>query len=185
MTVVRPAAAAHARCAVLFVRKTSHYKTMAGVDAYDIERDALTWPGGQPAVFHPPCRAWGQLKHFARPRPGERDLAIWSMAMCRKWGGVVEHPKNSDLWRAAGCIGYGMRDQFGGALFPVFQSWWGHKAPKATCFYVVGAVPQLPEFEPPRTLQSVASMSQACREVTPPELAVWLVNLAASCRAQT
>lgn len=74
-----------------------------------------------------------------------------------------------------------VRDDFGGVLIPVYQSWWGHKAPKETCFYVVGAVPELPEYQPPRMVQSVECMSQACREVTPLPLALWLVDLAARC----
>lgn len=168
--------------AALFVRKTSHYKSMVGVDCYDIDRDARTFTGGCPGVYHPPCRAWGKLSHFAKPRQDERELAIWSMGMVRKFGGVLEHPKTSRLWAQSGCIGYGLRDQFGGVLLPVYQSWWGHKAPKETCLYVVGPVPELPQYQPARTIQSVASMSQACREVTPFDLALWLVNVARSCK---
>ena len=55
--------------AVLFVRSDSVYKQMADVDCYDIDRDARTWPGGCPVVAHPPCRAWGLLRQFAKPRP--------------------------------------------------------------------------------------------------------------------
>lgn len=167
--------------AALFVRKTTHYRDIPGVDCYDLERDALTWPGGCPGVFHPPCRSWGKLSQFAKPRPGEKELGLWSMAMVRKCGGVVEHPKSSRLWAVAGCIGYGMRDQFGGVLIPVFQSWWGHKAPKETCFYIVGPVPELPDYVPPKMVQSVESMSKARREVTPFDLAVWLVDVARQC----
>jgi len=169
------------KVAALFVRKTSHYKSMADVDAYDAERDALTFEGGCPGVYHPPCRSWGKLSHFAKPRAGEKELALWSMDMVRKHGGVLEHPKTSRLWAAAGCIGYGIRDNYGGLLIPVYQSWWGHKAPKETCLYVVGALPELPQYQPPRTLQSVESMSQACREVTPLPLAIWLIDLARNC----
>ena len=167
--------------AALLVRKTSHYKRLPGVDCYDSERDALTWCGGCPGVFHPPCRAWGKLSHLAKPRPGEMDLARWSMSMVRRFGGVVEHPKTSRLWSESGCIGYGLRDQFGGLLLPVYQSWWGHRAPKETCFYVVGPLPELPEYQAPRMVQSVESMSQASREATPFDLAVWLVGVARSC----
>jgi hypothetical protein len=170
--------------AALFVRKTSHYKAIPGVDCFDESRNALTWAGGCPGVFHPPCRGWGKLSHFAKTKPGELDLAIWSMAMVRKFGGVVEHPKTSRLWSSAGCLGYGMRDDHGGVLIPVYQSWWGHKAPKETCFYVVGAVPVLPQYQPPVMVQSVENMSQAAREVTPMPLALWLVDLARSAVVQ-
>ena len=41
--------------AILFARKDSVYKAMPGLDVYDFERDALTWPGGAPLIAHPPC----------------------------------------------------------------------------------------------------------------------------------
>jgi len=169
------------KVAALFVRKTSHYKKMVGVDCYDEERNALNFKGGCPGVYHPPCRSWGKLSHFARPRHGERNLALWSMDMVRMFGGVVEHPKDSRLWAETGCGSYGIRDQWGGILIPVYQSWWGHKAPKASCFYFVGHTPELPPYVPPVMIQSVESMSQASREVTPPMLATWLIASARRC----
>jgi hypothetical protein len=44
-----------ASIAALFTRSDSHYKSL-GLDCYDFERDALTWPGGSPGVYHPPCQ---------------------------------------------------------------------------------------------------------------------------------
>lgn len=61
-----------AQIAVLFVRADSCYKRLPGIDAWDAERDALRWPGGVPAVYHPPCRAWATLRHHAKPREGRR-----------------------------------------------------------------------------------------------------------------
>lgn len=167
--------------AALFVRRNSHYKVIPGVDAYDENRNALTWRGGCPGVFHPPCRSWGKLAHFSKHQPGERELALWSMGMVRQWGGVVEHPLHSRLWRESGCASFGVRDDHGGILLPVYQSWWGHRAPKATGLYIVGPLPDLPDYQPPLMVQSVESMSQASREMTPPALASWLVATAAAC----
>lgn len=56
------------RVSVLYTRSDSVYKTL-GVDCWDMERDARLFPGGNPIVAHPPCRAWGQLSHMAKPRP--------------------------------------------------------------------------------------------------------------------
>lgn len=166
--------------AALFVRKQNHYMAL-GADCYDVERDALTWPGGAPGIYHPPCRAWGQLSHFAKPRAGERELAVWAMHNVRLFGGVVEHPYASRLWRESGCLRHGLRDKFGGILFPVYQSWWGHRAPKKSCFYVVGAIPSLPDHLPPVMQMSIASMGVNERERTPAALAEWLVELASRC----
>ena len=154
---------------------------MPGVDAYDEDRNALTWRGGCPGVFHPPCRAWGKLAHFSKHEAAEKELAIWSMSMVRRWGGVLEHPLHSRLWLASGCLSFGVRDDHGGVLVPVYQSWWGHRAPKATAFYIVGPLPVVPDDQPPRMIQSVENMSKASRELTPFELASWLVDVARGC----
>lgn len=169
--------------AALFVRRKNHYSEL-GCDCFDYKRDALTWSGGQPGVFHPPCRSWSQLSHFARPEAGERDLAIWAMEKVRAFGGVLEHPYNSRLWFESGCLSFGVRDQFGGVLFPVFQSWFGHDAPKKTGLYLVGAsVPDLSQIieSAPAPSRTVERMCKAGRERTPLAFAKFLVELAQSC----
>lgn len=170
------------RIAALFVRRDSHYKAL-GLDCYDFDRDALTWQGGTPAIYHPPCRAWGKYKAKALPRPGEKDLARWSMANCRRYGGVIEHPASSDLWKEFGCLSYGVRDEFGGVLVSVLQSWWGHRAPKETALYLVGcAVPDMSDtwLMPPASGR-VELMGRAERERTPLAFSKFLAELASSC----
>lgn len=183
--------------AALFVRVDSIYKTLPGVDCWDIERDARKWPGGAPVVAHPPCRAWGQLRHFAKPRPDEKDLAIWAVDAVRKFGGVLEHPKRSQLWPAAGLPEPCSWDAFGGWTLPVNQNWWGHRAEKATRLYIVGCAPSdIPEL--PIVLGEAShvvslwsgrdrararkSIGTAEREKTPPDFARWLVELARRCK---
>ncbi|WP_417284663.1 hypothetical protein [Comamonas sp.] len=170
--------------AVLFARADSSYKALPGVDVWDAQRDARKWPGGVPGVYHPPCRAWGQYKHRAKPRPDEKDLARWAVSMVRRFGGVIEHPYASELWSEYGMQNFGIRDGYGGVLFPVYQSWWGHRAPKKTCLYLVGgAVPDLSEFEGQALpLGRVEMMGRNEREATPPRFAEWLVGLARSCQ---
>ncbi|HUD42003.1 MAG TPA: hypothetical protein VMR06_08395 [Dokdonella sp.] len=96
--------------AVLFARADSIYKTMPGCDVYDAERNALTYRGGAPIIAHPPCRAWGRLSYFAKPRYGERKLAIWSVLHIRRNGGVLEHPVASKLWPVMRLPAPGKRD---------------------------------------------------------------------------
>ena len=84
--------------AVLFARADSIYKTIPGCDVYDIERDARKWPGGSPVVAHPPCRAWGRLRQFAKPREDEKQLAVLAVSLVQQFGGVLEHPASSSLF---------------------------------------------------------------------------------------
>ena len=176
--------------AVLFARGDSVYKGMPGCDVYDIERDARTWPGGASVVAHPPCRAWGRLRTFAKPRPDEKALAPWAVEQVRRYGGVLEHPAASTLWAAAGLPAPGRFDAVGGWTLPVHQHWWGHRAEKATLLYIVGVAPRdVPEMpmridEPTHVVQSRKRtdyrphITKAEREHTPPEFAAWLVELA-------
>lgn len=75
--------------AALFVRKDSIYKSIEGVDCYDIARDARNYTGALPVIAHPPCRAWGQLSYFAKPRSDEKELSFFAIDMVRKWGGYL------------------------------------------------------------------------------------------------
>jgi hypothetical protein len=179
--------------AALFVRADSIYKTMPGVDAWDEARDARNWPGGVPVVAHPPCRAWASLRHCAKPRDGEKDLAHLAIRHVRQWGGVLEHPQLSTLWKVAGLPEPGMRDEHGGWTLIIDQHWWGHRARKRTRLYIVGCepadIPPIPMRlgEATHTVGLWSGRDKArCRpsiskrefEATPPELAEWLCEVA-------
>lgn len=131
---------------VLFCRKDSIYKELVD-DCWDIERDARLWPGGNPLIAHPPCRAWGQLAHFANPRLDEKELAVFSILKIREHGGVLEHPRASKLWAHMKLPLPGTIDEYGGFSLCVNQSWWGHKAEKNTMLYICGiSINKLPEI---------------------------------------
>jgi len=191
--------------AALFVRPDSFYKSMQSVDCWDIGRDARQWPGGSPLIAHPPCRAWGRLRHMAKPRDDEKALAIFAVEQVRRWGGVVEHPAASTLWQACGLPEPGKVDTFGGWTLPILQSSWGHRADKATRLYIVGCparnVPDMPYVmgQAPCIIGTSGrradgsrlragdqgfrpEVSKAEREHTPPALCAWLVELARRCR---
>jgi hypothetical protein len=177
---------------VLFTRKDSVYKSM-NLDCYDIERNALTWAGGNPIIAHPPCRAWGQLAHFANPRPGEKELAIYSINLIRKYGGVLEHPRASKLWKEMNLPLGKQTDEYGGYTISINQSWFGHKAEKKTLLYICGVernnLPEIPlKFDlieyvvsSSRKKAGKKEISKADRERTPIDLAKWLIQVAESC----
>ena len=190
--------------AVLFARSDSNYKQIEGCDVFDIERDARNWMGGSAVVAHPPCRAWGRLRHFAKPRHDEKDLALFAVEQIRKNGGVLEHPESSLLWPTAKLPWPGRYDQFGGWTLPVHQFWFGHRAQKKTWLYIVGCAPKDIPAIPLRLGVSECvirldkrradgthirkgdkdwrqPLGHAEREHTPPEFAEWLVELARRC----
>lgn len=167
---------------VLYARRDSIYKQL-GADVFDIDRDARTYHGPLPVVAHPPCRAWGRLRKFAKPRHDEKYLALHAVHCVRSFGGVLEHPASSSLWPAAGLPLPGQRDHFGGLTFVVDQGWFGHRAPKRTWLYVCGAdsLPEVP-YQLGDNDGRIASMGRREREATPLPFAFWLLDLAARCK---
>lgn len=188
----------NAKISALFVRKDSVYKTL-GVDCWDIDRDATNWPGGNPIVAHPPCRAWGKLSGFAKPREGEKQLAIWSIELIREYGGVLEHPAASRLWLELNLPKPGQYDQYGGFSICIDQFWFGHKAQKKMLLYICGCsqddLPPIPmRFDAithvigfnkknkfGRVDKTKKEVTRAEREHTPIELAKWLIKVATKC----
>lgn len=190
---------ASAPCSVLFARADSIYKEL-GCDVWDAERDATKWPGGNQVIAHPPCRAWSALAHMAKPRPGEKDYARWSVKMVRRWGGVLEHPASSRLWADQNLPRPIERDEYGGFTVAMPQWWFGHRADKPTRFYVCGCEPKdLPEV--PLVLGEapcvVTTSKRKCetppeewrerlgnreKEATPRAMAEWLIAVATICR---
>lgn len=184
--------------AVLFARRDSNYKALSGLDVWDVDRDARLWPGGGPVVAHPPCRAWGALRTVAKPRHDEKELALLAVAHVRRYGGVLEHPAASTLWRACGLAEPGTIDAAGGRCITVDQFHWGHRASKPTRLYFVGLrYDELPP-QPRRDGRPTHCITQghgvrkgddaflprvtdAEREHTPPAFAAWLTDFAAEC----
>ena len=93
------------------MRDDSGYKERAQWDAYDAKRNALSYSGSLPVVAHPPCRAWGVMAHMSfrnadwsiddksiKARENEKKLAVYSVDVVRKNGGVLEHPSGSKLF---------------------------------------------------------------------------------------
>lgn len=192
----------HPRVAVLFAREGSVYHAFSTCDVYDQKRDARTFAGGMPIIAHPPCRTWGCLKAFSTAPAEEHALGPWAVAQIRRWGGVLEHPKGSSLFRECGIPRPGcLPDEWGGWTLEVDQFHWGHKARKRTWLYIVGTrqIPMRPwrlgepthvidrpgsarKRERPNSAGLKPWVSNAEREQTPPEFAAWLLEVARSCR---
>jgi len=172
--------------AALYISPRSIYKTMSDVDPWDPERDATKWPGGTPAVLHPPCGQWARLRAQAHHNPEEKALGLIAVEQVKQWGGVLEHPNASTLWKTAGLPPPNSYDDQGGFTIQVDQLHWGHKARKSTWLYIFGTerknIPSPPILlSYPET--TIGQMSRTGRAATPPEFARWLVDIAKTCAA--
>lgn len=170
--------------AVLCVARNSIYKQIEGLDVYDIDRDARTFPGGMPIVGHPPCRAWSAYcRHQAKPLPGEKELAPMVVELLRKTGGVLEHPAHSRLWDELDLPKPGEPQRGGLWSMAVKQSWWGDSRTKATWLLFCGVSPR--DIEVPLRLHNPEGdrrrwqvMSKHQRAATCPAFAEWLIEVA-------
>jgi len=169
-----------------------------GLDCWGAERNAKLWPGGSSAVAHPPCGPWGRLRwNCTKQDPECGPIAVHQLLA---WGGVLEHPANSLLWKhcalpkprpwptALECLGTAPRVW----TLEVDQCRWGHLARKATWLLMVGvpfsALGERPAHrEPTRTIgtnregrKGKLCLPKSQRHVTPPAFAEWLVSLARS-----
>ena len=147
--------------AALYVQTDGCYFGLAGIDPWDEERDARRYAGPHSVIAHPPCQRWGKLwagQPLWIKRTGQRKVkgddggcfahAIWSV---RKFGGVLEHPKDSHAWDHFGLKrppqsgGWIEADDQGGFTCCVEQGRYGHYARKPTWLYAVGC--ELPELD--------------------------------------
>ena len=187
--------------AALYIDANGPYPHIPGIDCWDIDRDATQYNGEGPLILHPPCGHWGRYSHKAHDDGHTGPLAV---AQVRKWGGVLEHPKDSKLWAKCGIPKPGeFPDQWGGYSILVFQRDWGHRADKATWLYIVGCppdtLPDQPLPQPPRsgwtpkkrmlrtqkdlsrhwsgTRGILECMSKKQRRLTPLAFAEWLVEV--------
>lgn len=172
--------------AALCVARNSVYKTLPGVECFDIDRDmrSFAW-GSMPIIAHPPCRAWSAYcRHQAKPLPGEKELAPLCVEMLKVCGGVLEHPAHSTLW---GTLGLPLPlEQERGWLWclAVDQSWWGDTRTKKTWLLLSGIakddLPPIPYrlHNPSGDRRRWQVMSKHQRAATHPAFAEWLVEVA-------
>lgn len=138
--------------AALYVQTDGCYFGLNEVDPWDVSRDARKYAGPWPVVAHPPCQLWVNLAAVNFKRYGgehnrpENDGGCFASALAsvRKWGGVLEHPAQSNAWRRHGLfrpLGIGWWSTGNGEwTCEVWQSAYGHKARKRTWLFYKGAL---------------------------------------------
>ena len=174
--------------AALCVGNDSAYKRLAGVEAFDLNRDCRTFAGGMPIVAHPPCKHWSAFcRHQAAPSRAEAELGLICAAWLIECGGVLEQPAYSHLFATAGLPKPGCSS---GELFTIslWQAWFDCPVRKATwlCFCRV----KRERIIMPFALHAGGGdrrcwtlMSRVQRSATTPAFAAWLVSLARTVEA--
>ena len=182
------------RVAALYVDAAGPYAGLAGVDCWPLKRDARRYAGPWPIVAHPPCGPWGSYAHKSHEDP---ELALRAVEQVQRYGGVLEHPAKSRLWKSCDLPQPGATAKRQGNAYTVEirQVDFGHRASKPTWLYIVGGgiLPPMPlpvpDPAPPRPYKSgrqprgvLETLSKRQRKLTPPRLADWLVRVAQTCR---
>lgn len=160
----------------LYVEPRGVYAGVAGVDLWDEARDARSYAGPHPVVAHPPCQRWGRYSEGGPSHHGEFKTGddggcfAAALAAVNKWGGVLEHPKDSKAWAAHGIkapprSGSWVQTGKTGWTCMVEQGHYGHRARKPTWLYYSSPTDQLPpaliwgpsvSSLPPQTDESLA-----------------------------
>lgn len=158
--------------AALYVQKGGAYWGLEGVDCWDIERDARKYNGPYPVVAHPPCQRWGRFWHGSTRKPHQFKLGDdegcfeAALTAVRAWGGILEHPADSQAWKRFGLKapvrGAGWRAAEAewcvqGSTCYIEQGHYGHFSRKPTWLYVCGTeLPELNWSRLPQRLHPVA-----------------------------
>jgi hypothetical protein len=145
-----------ASVAALFVDSAGCYSGLPNVGVWGVERDARLYASPLPVVAHPPCQRWGRYWGGSPRKPNQYrkgdDGGCFEAALAavRRYGGVLEHPKDSHAWAHFGLErpphsgGWVRADAAGGWTCCVYQGHYGHFSGKATWLYAV--VPNPPEL---------------------------------------
>jgi hypothetical protein len=175
--------------AALYVATGGVYFDLPGVDPWDEPRDAKSYGGPAPVVAHPPCGPWGRMAQFCKQDPSCGPRAVEQV---RAFGGVLEHPAGSRLFRACGMPHPGERpDEHGGTTVAVEQVSWGHPCRKPTWLYIVGLPLGLRSLQirtggtpthkvRNRTAGNLLQASRGMRSRTPVDFRDWLIDVARS-----
>jgi hypothetical protein len=166
------------------------YAALLGAEnCWGVERDAKMYGGPGPVVAHPPCGPWGKLRWNCRHQ--DPTCGPVAVAQVRAYGGVLEHPDGSMLWRHCGLPRPSSSvPMIAGREWSlaVDQCAWGHLARKRTWLFFVGISPaNIPPLPPPgvptmtigtsrNARRGKKCLPKTLRHITPPLFAEWLVR---------
>lgn len=109
--------------AALWVQHNTIYRRF-GLDLWGVDRDANLYDGHGPIIAHPPCGPWGPLCWSSKE---SKRHGIRAMELVHEFGGVVEQPRGTQLYKQHG--------RAGAYIVWVNQCDFGHRAMKPTDLY--------------------------------------------------
>lgn len=177
--------------AAIYVNETTGYQQLSGVECWPASRDARNYYGPLPVVAHPPCAQWSQLRKFSKPRQAvAKYLAFHALEMAELFGGVIEHPRSSTFWAAAGLPLPGSQNERGCNVLCDLVNF-GAPVRKPTGIFVAHCrfedLPPMPyQLGYPTAVIDTNSrdkyrlpfLPKSQRSVTPPAMCEWLVECA-------
>lgn len=175
---------------VLFCQEGSIYKSFPVCDVWDATRNALNFDEPRPIIAHPPCHLFSRMRGLSTAPESEKELAYFALDHIRKYGGILEHPAHSTLWKEKSLPKPGQLDRFGGFTLVVSQFWFGHKADKLTWLYIVGIesedLPSIPfalgepeftvSYSKLKSVRVKREIPKRERSATPKRFAEWLIE---------
>jgi hypothetical protein len=140
--------------AALYVDKErGPYPELLGSDlCWGRKENAKRYLGTLPVVAHPPCGPWGSMRQFSYQQ--DRSCGPRAVAQVLRWGGVLEHPSGSILWKFCG-----LERTWSAPPLVAGRAWslmvdqvrWGHPCRKKTRLLIVGVPPhKIPPIPPSR-----------------------------------
>jgi hypothetical protein len=177
--------------AALYIDPRGPYPALLGSHmCWDAVRDARKYEGPFPVVAHPPCGPWSRLRFMCTKQ--DPSCAPRAVEQVRAFGGVLEHPAESQIFRHCRLPFPGeLPDSYGGFTVLVRQVAWGNVCEKPTWLYFVGVPrslvlrgirtggrPTHRVTSGPRGPQ-LPTAHKSLRSRTPVAFAEWLVELAA------
>ncbi len=170
--------------AALYVDPKGVYAGLPGVEVWDEVRDARLYAGPWPVVAHPPCNRW--VSYGAQEKRGDDGGCFEAaLAAVREFGGVLEHPAESQAWRAFGLprpADYGWAGQIGedGWSVQIDQHAYGFPTRKVTWLYAVGCDIFGGFLRAPASMRGCETLWSTERSKTPPAFRDVLLAMARS-----
>lgn len=175
---------------ILFASKDSFYFQIPGLNVFDEKRNAESVERKGVFICHPPCAQWSRLRYFSNFNSRLKAYGPWSILLVRKFGGIIEHPASSLLFKKYLPLPGQPPDKYGGFSLKITMHQFGASYHKPTWIYIVGINKKDLPAEPlnfsvishsisnPGKRSALKEISKKERSLSPFPFIFWLVQVA-------